>query len=295
MKKIGLFNPSSPAYTPIDMEKLTNWFAKKGFELYQAPHLFSYERFLCGTDEQRASDVMALFEDKSVDLLLAMKGGYGSGRILDLLDFDKIAQNKKPLIGFSDTTALQLGLWTKAGLKSWTGLSPRRDIADSQNIDKMLEKSFELFLKGGSFSLDLQPLSKKHNDVSGTLIGGTLSLVAELIGTPYQPNFDGCLLFLEDVMEEPYKVDRLLTQLRLSGVFDRVTGVIFGDFYKCISSDENDGLMIEVLMDLSERLPNTPMWMGLPYGHSDTRIIMPIGSMGQMKNNTLSFKYDLLF
>lgn len=293
MKTIGLFNPSSPSYSPIDMEKLKVWFEKKGFEIKQAPHLFSYERFLSGTDAERAADVMALFEDKSIDVMLAMKGGYGSARILDLLDFDKIKQNKKTLIGFSDTTALQLGLWAKAGLKSWTGLSPRRDIADAQEVDKMLEKSFDLALKDGSISLSLQPLSKKHPDMSGILVGGTLSLVSELVGTPYQPDFLGCLLFLEDVMEEPYKVDRMLTQLRLAGIFDQVAGVIFADFYKCISSDENDGTMMEVLMDLAERLPDVAMWTGLPYGHSNTRIIMPIGSMGQISKNTLSFKYDL--
>ena len=293
MKTIGLFNPSSPSYSPIDMDKLKIWFKEKGFEIKQSPNLFSYERFLSGTDAERASDVMSLFEDKSIDVMLAMKGGYGSARILDLLDFDKIKKNKKTLIGFSDTTALQLGLWAKIGLKSWTGLSPRRDIADAEHVDKMLEKSFDLALKNGSISLALQPLSKKHKDVSGTLIGGTLSLVSELIGTPYQPEFKDCILFLEDVMEEPYKVDRMLTQLRLSGVFDQVAGVIFGDFYKCISSDENDGTMTEVLMDLAERLPDVAMWTGLPYGHSDTRIIMPIGSTGQINKDTLSFKYDL--
>ena len=293
MKTIGLFNPSSPSYGPIDMEKLTAWFEKKGFKIKQAEHLFSYERFLSGTDKERAADVMALFQDKDIDVMLAMKGGYGSARILDLLDFSKIKRNKKTLIGFSDTTALQLGLWAKAGLKSWTGLSPRRDIADSQKVDKMLEKSFDLALKGGSISLSLQPLSKSHKDVSGTLIGGTLSLISELIGTPYQPKFKDCLLFIEDVMEEPYKIDRMLTQLRLAGVFDQVAGVIFADFYKCISSDENDGTMMEVLMDLAERLPHVAMWTGLPYGHSDTRIIMPIGSVGQISQDTLSFKYDL--
>ena len=293
MKTIGLFNPSSPSYSPINMDKINAWFAQKGFEVKQASHLFSYERFLSGTDKERAADVMDLFKDKDVDVLLAMKGGYGSARILDLLDFDVIVQNKKPLIGFSDTTALQLGLWAKAGLKSWTGLSPRRDIADLESPDKMLEKSFDLALKSGSISLSLQPLSKIHKNISGTLIGGTLSLVSELIGTPYQPNFNGCLLFLEDVMEEPYKIDRMLTQLRLADIFNQVAGVIFADFYKCISSDENDGTMTEVLMDLTERLPNVAMWTGLPYGHSNTRIIMPIGSTGEIKNDTLSFKYDL--
>ena len=293
MKTIGLFNPSSPSYDPINMDALKNWFEQKGFQIKESPNLFSYERFLSGTDIERANDVMALFTDKDVDILCALKGGYGSARILDLLDFDMVSKNKKPLMGFSDTTALQLALWAKCGLKSWTGLSPRRDIAKNTSIDKMLEKSFDVCMKGGSMSLNLQTLTPYHPDVNGTLVGGTLSLVSELIGTSYQPDFTDCLLFLEDVMEEPYKIDRMLTQLRLAGIFDKVNGVIFGDFYKCISSDENDGTLTEVLLDLAERLPNTPMWIGLPYGHSDTRLILPIGNQAKIENNTLSFCYDL--
>lgn len=294
MKTIGLFNPSSPSYEPIDMDALKNWFEQKGFQIKESPNLFSYERFLSGSDTERASDVMALFCDASIDMLCALKGGYGSARILDLLDFDVISKNKKPLMGFSDTTALQLGLWAKCGLKSWTGLSPRRDVAKTTPTDKMLEKSFDVCLKGGSMSFSLQSLTPYHPDISGPLIGGTLSLVCELIGTPYQPDFTNSLLFLEDVMEEPYKIDRLLTQLRLAGVFDKVNGVIFGDFYKCISSDENDGTLTEVLLDLAERIPDTPMWMGLPYGHSNTRVILPIGNQAKIEKNTLSFNYNLL-
>lgn len=294
MKTIGLFNPSSPSYEPINMDTLNKWFEKKGFLIKESQNLFSYERFLSGTDEERANDVMSLFCDENIDILMALKGGYGSARILDLLDFDIISKNKKPLMGFSDTTALQLGLWAKCGLKSWTGLSPRRDVAKNTSIDKMLEKSFDACMKGGSMSLNLQSLTPHHLNTTGTLIGGTLSLVSELIGTPYQPKFKGCLLFLEDVMEEPYKIDRMLTQLRLAGIFNDVSGVIFGDFYKCVSEDENDGTITEVLLDLAERIPNTPMWMGLPYGHSDTRIILPIGNEAKIENNVLSFSYNLL-
>ena len=292
MKTVGLFNPSSPSYSPINMERITAWFQSKGLNIIQSEHLFSYERFLSGTDAERSADVMDLFQNKNVDMMIALKGGYGSARILDLLDFDKIAQHKKTLIGFSDTTALQLGLLAKVGLKSWTGLSPRRDIAEAQTMDQLLSKSFDLFLSGGSVSLQLQPLTKTASkDISAPLIGGTLSLFCELLGTPYLPDCTGALLFLEDVKEEPYKIDRMLTQLRLSGILSKAAGVIFGDFYKCISSDENDGLMIEVLTDLAERLPEVPMWTGLPYGHSDTRIIMPIGYTGRIQKNTLLFDY----
>ena len=293
MKTVGLFNPSSPSYNPVNMDALKKFFQKYDLKVKESKNLFSFERFLSGTDQERASDLMDLFTDKDVDMLCALKGGYGSARILDLLDYNVIADNKKPLMGFSDTTALQLALWAKVGLKSWTGLSPRRDVAKEEPIDKLLEKSFDLCLKGCSMSFELQTLLPHKTKAKGILLGGTLSLVSELIGTPYQPDFNGTLLFLEDVMEEPYKIDRMLTQLRLAGVFEQVSGVIFADFYKCISSDDNDGTITEVLLDLAEKLPHVPIWMGLPYGHSDTRTIVPIGVEGKIENNVLSFNYQL--
>ncbi len=291
MKTIGIFNPSSPSYDPVDMDKICAFFRGKGFAVKQSPHLWEYDRFLNGSDAQRAQDIMTLFCDKEVDILLALRGGYGSGRVLDLLDFDLIKANKKTVIGFSDTTALQLGLWAKAGVPCLTGLSPKRDIACVEKVDLIIEKTFDLAIKGTSLSVDLEPMNENLCAVKGALLGGTLCLVDELIGTPYCPKLEGAILFLEEVMEEPYKIDRMLTHLRLAGVFEQVSGVIWGDFYKCLSEDENDGTIAEVLQDLHQRCPHLPMWRGLNYGHSDSRMVLPIGAKANIQNNILSFEY----
>ena len=290
MTTVGLFNPSSPSGTPIDLPLIKDWFQRQGLPVICAEHLLNADRFLAGTDEERAQDIQAHFLNPKVDLLIALKGGYGSGRVLDLLDYDLIRQHLKPLIGFSDTTALQLGLYAKTGLVSYTGLSPRRDITET-GVDMLIEQSFKMYRARKSFSVSLQAMSKPKA-VKGTLIGGTLSLVDALIGTPYQPDFTDKILFLEDVAEEPYKIDRMLTHLRLVGILDQVQAVVFGDFYKCVSSDKNDGTMQDVLNDLQARVPNTPMYQGLNYGHGPSRLLMPVGSEGSIdSDNVLFFHY----
>lgn len=290
MTTVGLFNPSSPSGTPIDLPLIKDWFQRQGLPVICAEHLLNADRFLAGTDEERAQDIQALFLNPKVDLLIALKGGYGSGRVLDLLDYDLIRQHLKPLIGFSDTTALQLGLYAKTGLVSYTGLSPRRDITET-GVDMLIEQSFKMYRARKSFSVSLQAMSTPKA-VKGTLIGGTLSLVDALIGTPYQPDFTDKILFLEDVAEEPYKIDRMLTHLRLAGILDQVQAVVFGDFYKCVSSDKNDGTMQDVLNDLQARVPNTPMYQGLNYGHGPSRLLIPVGSEGSIdSDNILFFHY----
>ncbi len=287
MTTVGLFNPSSPSGTPIDLPLIKDWFQRHGLSVICGEHLLNADRFLAGTDEERAQDIHALFSNPKVDLLVALKGGYGSGRVLDLLDYDLIKKHPKPLIGFSDTTALQLGLYAKTGLVSYTGLSPRRDITET-GVDMLIEQSFKMYLARKSFSVSLQAMGHPK-ELKGTLIGGTLSLVDELIGTPYQPDFAGKILFLEDVAEEPYKIDRMLTHLRLAGVLDQVQAVIFGDFYKCVSTDKNDGTMQDVLNDLQARMPNTPMYQGLNYGHGPSRLLMPVGLTGNIGADSVLF------
>ena len=291
MKTLGLINPSSPAYNNLDMEAIQAWFASKGWTVKQSENLFETDRFLAGTDEQRANDIHQMFDDKDVQMIVALKGGYGSGRLLDLLDYTRIRKNAKPLIGFSDTTALQLALWAKAGLVSYTGLSPRMDIT-SKGVNPLIDTSFTQFLEHKPLSIELHPMQSDTEDITAPLVGGTLSLVAELIGTPYCPDYRDTLLFIEDVAEEPYKIDRMLTQLRLSGILNQVKGLIWGHFYKCDSSDENDGTLDEVLADLHNRMPNLKIWTGLPYGHNDSRIILPIGGKVQIKGGkTLLVSY----
>lgn len=280
MKTVGLFNPSSPSSKPVDLPCIEGWFKAHGFRVVLAPHALDKERFLAGKDADRAQDFNNFVKDPDIDMLVALKGGYGSPRLLDQIDYEAAKQNKKPLMGFSDTTGLQLALWAKAGWSSFTGLSPARDITPA-GLDALIEEGFVKRIKGESL---IYPLSVLYPGAAeGTVIGGTLALIETLIGTPYQPDFKDTILFIEDVREEPYKVDRMLTHLRLAGVFDVIKGLIWGDFFECLSADPNDGTIEEVLLDTSaqiHRRHSIPILMGLPYGHAVSRTVLPIGISG---------------
>lgn len=292
MKTIGIINPSSPSNTPIDQKLITNWFKEKKLNAVWGENALQTCRFLAGTDEQRLADIHQFFADTHIDMIVALKGGYGSGRLLDKLDYAMITKNKKPFIGFSDTTALQLALWEKSKLPSVSGLSPRRDVTSS-GVDGLINQTFDAYLSQKPMSIALTPITPTNKIITGTLIGGTLSLIDELIGTPYCPHFKDSILFIEDVQEEPYKIDRMLTHLRLAGVFDEVNAIIWGDFYQCLSSDKNDGTLQDVLNDIHQKIPHVVMYQGLPYGHSNSRILLPIGTSATLDKETLSFQYHL--
>ncbi len=276
MKKMAIISPSSPSQE-LDTQKIAEALKKYGYEPIYGHAAFDKERFLAGIDEVRADDIMWAFIDKSVDAIMTLRGGYGSARVLDKIDYKFIAKHKKPLFGFSDATALQLALWKKSKLVSYSGIQASF-LPDT--IDKGLDKTFDALLTGKKISWQgLTPVTK--GITSGRLIGGTLSLITSLLGTPYEPDFKNAILVLEDVGEEPYRVDRMLTQLRLAGIFATIKGVVLGDWHKCTSKDKNDGDIEAVLMEHFSHL-HVPVVKGFPYGHGIKGTVFPIGSKARL-------------
>lgn len=276
MKKMAIISPSSPTNS-IDTQKIANALKKYGYEPVYGQASFNQERFLAGIDEVRADDIMWAFIDKSIDAIMTLRGGYGSARILDKIDYKFIAKHKKPLFGFSDATALQLALWKKSKLVSYSGMQAS---FLQDKINTGLDKTFEAILKGKKISWQgLIPLTK--GKTTGRLVGGTLTLINSLIGTPYEPNFKKAILVLEDVGEDPYRIDRMLTQLRLSGIFDKISGVVLGDWHNCISKDQSDGDIDTVLSEHFCSL-SIPVVKGFPYGHGVKGTIFPIGAKARL-------------
>lgn len=259
----------------------------KGYVVREGASLYAQDRYLAGSDEARTADILAMFADPDVKAIFVARGGYGSARVLDCLDWDVIAENPKILVGFSDTTALQLGLWTRVGLVSFSGVALCSDVT-IEGIHPLTESS----LWAAVCDLKFDPMNLvalRAGDISGVVVGGCLSLVTSLVGTPFFPIVDGAILFLEDVNEPPYRVDRMLTQLRLAGVFDRVAGVVFGQFYHCDPERASEGTWQDVLGDFAKRV-SCSVFMGLPYGHGIGRRVMPIGLGGRIENGYLNFK-----
>lgn len=290
-KTIGLITPSSPLF-PGRLEASIDFFEKHGCKVKVGKHNTKSDRFLAGTDEERAEDVMNFFSDPEIDVLVVTGGGAGSVRLLPLLDYEIIKQNPKPIIGFSDTTSLQLGIYSQTNLRSYTGFTCR-DVAESESIDPLIEDGLvNCFLKqnysisGGN--------TVNGGKVTAPLIGGNLMCFLFLIGTPFQPDFKGKILLFEEVWSELYVMDGMLSQLYLAGIFNEVAGVVIGTFKNCESKihPDRDGSSDDVITDWCRKI-NVPCIKGFPYGHFDSRAVLPIGHMARL--DATNCKLDIIF
>ena len=267
---IGIVSPSSPA-SENEIKSGIKFLKENGFNVKYGAHIFSSERFLAGKDSERASDLMDFFGDPEIKAIIATRGGQGSQRLLPLLDYDLIKRNPKKLIGFSDTTALQLGLFKMSSLISYTGYTL------TVHHSRLVEKTLMSALLNEKYKI-----SKGTTVYSGTcqgiLLGGNLTILTNLMGTPYLPNFQNRILLLEDVGVEPYNIDGMLSQLHLAGIFNQVSGVIFGKFEQCKAkkAHQGQGTVDEVIDEWSSRL-KVPCIKNFTYGHGRQNCILPIG------------------
>ena len=278
--KIGVVSSSSPVREEA-LEKGIRFFESAGDEVVFSPHLFAADRFLAGTDEARATELTAFFADPSVDVIIEACGGYGSQRILPLLDYDFIKAHRKPLIGLSDSTAVQNALAQCSGV-----VCPSGFLFKDRGISAYPPASLAAFLNGKSFALPVE--GKTGAPVRGKVFGGCLSLFTRLLGTPYMPDCDGAILVLEDVGEEPYAVDRMLSHLELAGIFDKAAAVVFGVFRDCTAKNEADGTVENVLAEWTERL-RVPVFKNLPYGHHPESETVLIGADAVIENGAMTF------
>ena len=275
--KIGVVSSSSAvSEKPVRIGAAE--FEKRGFDIVFSPHCFEQHRFLAGTDAQRIADLHAFFADDSIDCILEAGGGYGSSRLLDGLDYDLIKRHKKPLVGLSDSTALQNALIAKAGLVCPSGFLLKKRFSDYEIPETLTD-----FLAGKDLSYDLNGAG----EASGRLLGGCLSLVVALLGTPYLPDMTGAVLVLEDVGEEPYAVDRMLQHLASAGVFKAVSAVAFGQFTDCLAKDSADGAIQDVLDEWEKRIEK-PVFTNLNYGHQPYSAVVPFGAFGVVKDGVLT-------
>ena len=230
-----------------------------------------------GSDELRAKDINNMFANPRINAIFAIRGGYGSIRFIDKLNYDVIRKNPKIISGFSDITTLLLAINEKTGLVTFHG--PMAD--NLKEIPVTTENSFDkAFMSNSSYNLldfDNSYTIMKNGRGSGRITGGNLSLVVATLGTDYEINTDGKILFLEEVNEDSYRVDRMLQQLRLAGKFKNLKGIIIGDFRNPKKADPTDMSIDEVFYDNFGKL-NVPIIKGLKSGHVRPFITIPIGA-----------------
>jgi len=290
---VGLVAPASPPPDPKAIDLAAEALERYGFKPKPAKNVRARHGFLAGADRARAEDLMSMFADKKVKAIVCIRGGYGSSRILDRLDYKIIRRNPKIFAGYSDITALHLALLKKAGLISfhapmWNGALADPKVPDFTRksfLRTVMEASPSGSICAGCAGKSVSVL--RGGSAAGRLVGGNLSMICASLGTPFAPSFKGKILFLEDVNEQPYRVDRLLTQLWNAGVFSQVAGVIVGDVSKGgpMSPLNPGGEYQQSVADvIKERLSGlrVPVVTALPFGHVDLNATIPVGVRARM-------------
>ena len=265
---VGLVTPASNVPEDQELHAAMDLVRSLGFSAEPAANLFSRTQYLAGTDQQRADDLNAMFADTDIDAIFCVRGGYGSGRLLRYLDYDMIAANPKVIMGYSDITSILNAIYLRTGLVTFHGPIAGGNFSNYtyEQYKKVLIEPTQIARIGEPPEFETRPgvvdwKNRLTTIVSGVaeghLVGGNLSLMVTLLGTPFEPQFEGAILFLEDVDEPPYSVDRMLTHLWMAGKLEQVAGIVLGKFTDD-GYDSNTFSMEEVLRDRLEPLALPP-------------------------------------
>jgi muramoyltetrapeptide carboxypeptidase len=259
--------------------------------------------YLAASDEERAREFMEFVQRPDIDAIWCSRGGYGIMRILELLDFEVIRNNPKPIIGYSDITALVNAVYKKSGLVAFHGA------VASSSFDDYTMEHLRHSLFGKTLNTAITPSSKNTSGefkntafttlhggtATGRLVGGNLSIVTALLGTPFQIPLAGNILFLEEIKEEPYRIDRMITQLLLTGELQQCAGIAIGRFTKCKGQDPRTRPSLEDM--LRERMDelkeyNIPIIYGLPIGHIISKMMIPVGVLAELNADKGTLTYQ---
>lgn len=284
---IGLVAPASPPLDWTHVERGVRYLESLGYRTRLGPHLQARHGYLAGTDLQRAADFNAFLRDPQVRAIFAVRGGYGTPRLLPLIDYGAARRDPKIVVGYSDITALQMALWRRAGLVTFAGPMLVADLAGHR--DPFAEEQFWRLLTSTGRVGELPqpegaPLRQRHaGKAEGRLLGTNLSLLCASLGTPFSPDYRQALLVLEDVGEQLHRLDRMLTQLRNAGVLRRLSGLILGAFTKCVPNDRTRPFLsqAEIFADMLQWCPQ-PAVDRFAFGHVATKVTVPLGCLARL-------------
>lgn len=278
--KIGVLAPAFQP-KPERLQKGIDYLKSLGYSVVEGLSLYAKHGYLAGSDQLRLDDIHQMFADPEIDAIICARGGWGCLRLLDQLDYELVKSNPKLFIGYSDVTTLQLAFWTHGQVPSLSG--PMVAVEMGTGIEEFTATHFwgQLFNPNPQYSIHFNPQESpigQHGQAVGTLLGGCLSMVAHQLGTPYSPDYNDCILFLEDIGEEPYRIDRYLAQMKQAGVFENIRALILGNFIDCENQDADrpSFTVDEVLQDYFSQ-KTYPVIYNFPYGHGMVKVSLPIG------------------
>ncbi len=280
---IGVAAPAGPVDRSA-LEAGIAYLESRGFRLRRGRHIGDRHGYLAGADADRLSDLNSLLADPDLAAIWFVRGGYGSGRIIDRIDFEPLRRGPKALIGYSDLTVVQAAAWRHYGLVTYYGPM----VADLGDAGRFDESSLWEAVSGdgglSSCSLGRSTVLRPGTG-EGPLVGGCLSLLVSLIGTPWDLPTDGAILFWEEVNEDPFRIDRMLGHLRHAGKLDRLRGMVVGRLVGCEPRNAGGGPSIEEILRTHLGATDYPVILDLPTGHADAKVTLPLGRTARLETD----------
>jgi muramoyltetrapeptide carboxypeptidase len=286
---VGLVAPASATFQQVELDIARESLEALGLKVKVGRHIMDRHGSLGGQDKDRAADINRFFDDSSVKAVLPTRGGWGTSRLLPLLDYETIRRNPKVMMGFSDITALLNGIHARTGLVTFHGPNAggRWDEYSVGLVKRVLFDGEAVTFDNPKETSDRNVLTQTENRIrtitpgraTGRLLGGNLTVLTAILGSPYVPNFDQAILFLEDVGEDWYRVDRMMTSLKLAGILSKVRGVIFGTCSECGPGEGFASFTPEEIFADHLAPLGVPAWHGAMIGHAQPQWTLPVGAM----------------
>ncbi len=282
---IGVAAPASPYESRSDILRGVEWWEAHRYRVKLSEHVLARDDFVAGDARDRAADLMSLFADPEVDAIQCLQGGYGSAQVIPYLDFEAIAANPKPFIGFSDITALHVAIRQRTGLATFYG-NGLLGVGDPETTAFSKERLLAALRGQGAGEVPKNPDDPYTRPIRGgritaPLVGGCLWLLMQTLGTPWEIDLDGAIFFFEDYYLPPYQADGILTQLAHAGKLAGVRGVVVGDMEKCDWGDHPRGWprtrSIEDVLEVHLEPLGVPVLYKLPLGHGKHLATIPLG------------------
>nr|WP_315476827.1 LD-carboxypeptidase [uncultured Undibacterium sp.] len=278
---IAIVAPSGAALDDANLEAGLQVLSNAGFKVinyYQ--HADRFERF-GATDQERLTQLHAAIDNPEVDIVMGLRGGYGLSRILPDIDLKKIANSGKWLVGYSDFNALQLAMLAKTGAASLCGPMLCNDFTRDE-LHPFTHDQFSQALRERKTHLEFVTDQSADLNLEGTLWGGNLAMICHLLGTEYFPDIEGGILFVEDIAEHPYRVERMLLQLHMAGVLAKQKAIVFGNFSAYRLAPQDNGYDFAAMLKFLRTIIATPTITGLPFGHCDDKASLMQGSTAHL-------------
>lgn len=255
---------------PVQLTRGISALESLGYKVIVGEHVYKAKGYLAGQDSERLNDLNQAIQDREVQAIFCARGGYGSMRLLQGVDYKAFASRAKIFVGFSDITALLHAFYHRSKVITFHG-PVLKNFQDPD--DPNLKALVQIITGEAQWRMELdQARVLRPGKVEGKVLGGNLSMITSLVGTPYFPSLEGCILFIEDTNEPLYRIDRMLMSLRFKGSLAKVNGIMAGEFHSCGNNNEVDSLLLELTRDL-----NIPIISGAPFGHGKRNLPFPIG------------------